>query len=101
MPPEIETETTTVTEQTTTQAEPQENEKLLSALEKERTARANLEKELKARTAKEQELQTQLERVKAIDPDQYDRLKKAQAERDEQTLLQRQEFDKAKKTVFN
>lgn len=96
MPPEVETETTTVTEQTTTQAESPDNDGLLSALRKEREEKAAVQKLLNEKSAKEKELLTQLERVKAIDPDQYHRLQKAQAEREEQDLLRRKEFDRAK-----
>jgi|GEM_PF-1154990 len=100
MPSEIETETTG-TETTITQAEPQEIQNLLSALEKERTGRAQAEKELKARTIKEQELQAQLKRVEAIDPDQYKKLQEAQARRDEDDLLRRKKFDEVRQQYLN
>jgi hypothetical protein len=97
MPPEIETEPTTATEQATTRAESPDNDGLLSALRKEREEKAAIQKLLNEKSAKEQELLTQLEKVKAIDPDKYQKLKLANDEREEQDLLMRKEFDKAKK----
>lgn len=95
--PDTETEVTTTTDQvTTTQTEPPDVENLLSALKKEREEKGSLQKQLNEKAANEKKLETQLERVKAIDPDQYLRLKQEQANRDENALLHRQEFDKAK-----
>ena len=71
-------------------------ENLMSALKKERETRENLQKQLNGLTAKEKDLQIQLDRVKAIDPDNYQRLIEAQAEREEHDLLRRKEFDKVK-----
>ncbi len=73
-----------------------QDDKLVSALNKERDARKQLENQLKAQAQKERELEQKLERVKDIDPTQYSRLIQEQAERDEQNLLRRQEFEKAR-----
>jgi len=93
---DTETEVTTVTEQTTTQADPQKDENLLSALKKEREAKNLLEKQLKAQADREKELQKKLDAVKSIDPDQYEKLKALQAEQQEKDLLNRKEFARAK-----
>jgi hypothetical protein len=74
------------------------NVELLSELAKERNALKQLQTQLQAQTQKEQELQKQLDSVKNIDPAQYERLLKEQAERDEQNLLKRAEFDKARES---
>lgn len=66
--------------------------KAIADLEREKAARKALEKELKEKASKEVELQTTLERYKSVDPDQYEKLIKAQAERDEKDLLARKEF---------
>lgn len=98
--PDTETEVTTTTEQTTTQTEPPDVENLMSALKKERETRESLQKQLNEKATKEKELQVQLDRVKAIDPDQFQKLKEEQTRRDEQDLVRRQDYEKAKQHLL-
>ena len=98
--PDTETEVTTTTEQTTTQVELPDVENLMSALKKERETRESLQKQLNEKATKEKELQIQLDRVKAIDPDQFQKLKEQQTKRDEEDLVLRREYEKAKQYLL-
>ena len=75
-------------------------ENLMSALKKERETRESLQKQLNEKATKEKELQIQLDRVKAIDPDQFQKLKEQQAKRDEEDLVLRREYEKAKQYLL-
>ena len=70
--------------------------KLLKALETERENRKKLEAQIKAGTAKEREAQQTLEKYKQIDPERYEKLLKAEQEREESDLIRKKNFEDAK-----
>lgn len=70
--------------------------KLLKALETERETRKRLEADIKTRTTKEKEVQAQLEKYKQIDPERYEKLLKAEQDREEQELLRKKNYEELK-----
>ncbi len=70
--------------------------KLLKALETERDSRKKLEVEIKAKTLKEREVQSTLEKYKQIDPERYEKLLKAEQEREENELLRKKNYEELK-----
>lgn len=70
--------------------------KLIADLAAEQQARKALEIQLSERTEREQQLQAQVQQVQAIDPEKYQQLLKAQAQREEQDLLAQKDFERLK-----
>jgi hypothetical protein len=70
--------------------------KLMKALEAERENRKRLEKETKEKAQKINEYESSLERFRAIDPERYEKLIRAEQEREEQELIRKQNYEEAK-----
>lgn len=90
------TDTNTNPESKQPEAQSEDLTKLLKALETERENRKRLEKEAKEKGSKISEYEQSLERYKAIDPERYDKLIRAEQEREEQDLLRKRNFEELK-----
>ena len=72
------------------------DEKLIETLRKERAERQKAEQRAKAAATKEAQLQAQLDKYKEINPERYKQLLDAEQERQEASLLQKQEYEQLK-----
>lgn len=89
-------EETVQTEEKTSETSSDDLQKVLAALQKERTARENFEKQLKEAAKREQEQKKALEKYKTIDPDRYENLLKEAQRREEQELEKQKAYDELK-----
>jgi hypothetical protein len=82
--------------QSTTETTPDDIQKLLATLQKERARAENLEKQFKDARKREEEQRLILEKHKNVDPDKYQKLLEEAKRKEEQELEQKRAYDELK-----